>query len=203
MSLLKLLQREGLVLASSNAHKREEFERILSPLGIRVSTPGEYGLKLDVEETEHTFEGNARLKALWLAERLHKPVLADDSGLEVDALGGEPGVMSARYGGEGLSDQDRSRLVLERLQGVPEERRTARFVSVLVLVPGEGEQESYSFRGTAEGVILEEMRGEQGFGYDPIFLDPASGLTFAEMEGSRKDSLSHRGRAVQQFLDSL
>ncbi len=181
-----------LALATGNAHKLEEFGR---QLGIKLISPSELGIQLDVEETGDTFEENSRLKAVWLSAHARMPALADDSGLVVDALGGEPGVRSARYGGEGLNDADRRRLLLRNMQGQLD--RTARFVCVLCLsIPG---SEPVYFRGECEGRILDEERGTGGFGYDPVFLDPESGLTFAELPGQAKDSRSHRGRAIAEF----
>lgn len=176
---------------------------MLSPLGIHVLSPLDLGLDIEVEETADTFAGNAALKATLLARNAGRPAMADDSGLVVDALGGDPGVRSARYGGEGWSDRDRYELLLKNMSDVDEPRRTARFVSVLALsIDGSSEGVRF-YEGAAEGKILREPRGSHGFGYDPVFLDEASGLTFAEMEGEAKDAISHRGRALRVFLDAL
>lgn len=176
---------------------------MLSPLGIQVRVPADFGISLDVEETAPDFEGNAILKARALAARIGIPAIADDSGLEVDALNGEPGVRSARYGGEGLDDRGRCELLLSNLESVPEKDRTARFVSVIALVRDGEDSNPLVVRGEAPGMILNEFRGEEGFGYDPVFLDVESGKTFAELPGEKKDSISHRGRALEKFLEQI
>lgn len=181
-------------LATGNLHKLEEFERAL---GEKILPPARFGITMDVEETGTTFEENALLKARWLAGQTKTAALADDSGLCVDALDGAPGVYSARFGGEGLDDRGRRLLLLEKLKGVPPEKRTARFVCVLALCYPDGSE--HVFRGECEGAILTEERGEAGFGYDPVFLFPGAGLSFAEMPASEKDAVSHRGRAVEKL----
>jgi XTP/dITP diphosphohydrolase len=186
-----------LLAASNNAHKLREFERILAPLGITVVTPEELGLSLEVEETGTTFAENALIKARAFASASGMPAVADDSGLVVDALGGEPGVYSARYGGLGLDDAGRTQLVLERMAAVPPERRTARFVSAIALAgfsPGEP-----VFVGVVEGVIARKPEGANGFGYDPIFYYPPLAATFGQAPPEAKDTVSHRARALAQL----
>lgn len=182
-----------LALATGNRHKLEELTR---QIGIDLLPPDRFGLVMDVEETGTTFEANAKLKADWLSAHSHIPALADDSGIVVDALGGEPGVYSARYGGDGKSDRDRRLLLLHNMEG--KQIRTARFVCVLCLSFPEGE--SFFFRGECEGTITFAEQGEGGFGYDPVFLDPESGLTFAELDSAAKDRVSHRGKAIRKLI---
>jgi XTP/dITP diphosphohydrolase len=154
-----------------------------------------------VEETGATFLENAKLKAEAFSRRTDLPVLADDSGLEVDALEGRPGVLSARFGGPQLSDAARSKAVLKGLVDVPEERRTARFQCVLAVA--RGGRTLATFEGRVEGRILRELRGKNGFGYDPIFLHPETGRTFAEMAPEEKEAVSHRGRALAALGQAL
>jgi non-canonical purine NTP pyrophosphatase (RdgB/HAM1 family) len=190
-----------LVVATRNPGKLREFEAALAPAGVEVVGPSEVAGAPDVAETGATFEENARLKAEAFSARTPLPVLADDSGLEVDALEGRPGVMSARLGGPQLSDAARCRAVLKGLVDVPDEGRTARFRCVLALA--RGGRTLATFEGTVEGRILRELRGKGGFGYDPIFLHPASGRTFAEMTTAEKQALSHRGRALEALAAAL
>lgn len=187
-----------LALATGNPHKIEEFSRAL---GETIVPPSRYNLVMDVEETGSTFEENALIKARWLAQASGVASLADDSGLVVDALGGEPGVYSARFGGEGLDDRGRRLLLLQKLADTPAAKRTARFVCVLALVLPGGEE--HLFRGECEGSILFEERGSGGFGYDPVFLFPGAGLSFAEMSASAKDAVSHRGNAIGKLKEFL
>lgn len=190
-----------LLLASNNAKKRAELVRILGHHGVEVLVPADLDLALDPVEDGVTFAENARRKALAFAAVTDLPVLADDSGLAVDALGGAPGVRSARFAGEPTDDARNRRLLLERLAGVPEPARSARFVCALALAKGGDVVAEAS--GACEGRILAAERGSGGFGYDPLFLDPGSGLTFAELDSSRKDALSHRGRALTHMVESL
>lgn len=185
-------------LATGNPHKLEEFSRAL---GEQIVPPSRYGLTIDVEETGETFEENALIKARFLAEKSGVSALADDSGLAVDALGGAPGVKSARFGGAGLDDRGRRLLLLEQMKDVPAASRTARFVCVLALCEPDGKE--YTFRGECEGSILFEERGAAGFGYDSVFLYPPAGLSFAEMSASAKDAVSHRGRAIAKLKEFL
>lgn len=193
-----------ILLASNNAKKRKELERILVALELQVTTPRELGIELEPEENGATFVENARIKALAFAARTHLPVLADDSGLCVDALDGRPGVRSARFSGEGATDASNRARLLEELRGVPESRRTAHFSCALCLVVGD--RIVAEVEGRCEGRILDRERGEDGFGYDPLFLHEPSGQTFAELDAARKDSISHRGVALSKlapFLSSL
>ncbi len=188
-----------LILASNNRHKLEEFGRVLRPLGIEVISQSGAGIQLEVEETGETFEENARLKAEAIFELTHTPVVADDSGLEVDALDNAPGVFSARYGGEGLTDTDRYNKLLEALTDVPDEKRGARFVCVLHYIDAAGRH--YSLRGECPGRIGYAPRGENGFGYDPVFM--VGEKSFSELSPAEKDAVSHRGRALEQFAELL
>jgi XTP/dITP diphosphohydrolase len=200
-----------LLFASSNPHKVEEVRAILAPLGIQVTglhslPPG--GVPPEPEETGATFEENARLKAIEYAARTGRLCLADDSGLEVDALGGAPGVHSARYAGTGSSRAERdaanNRKLLEALRGVPIERRTGRFVCCMCLAappraPGEPPRIVAETRGTFEGVIAESPRGRNGFGYDPLLHLPDRGCTSAELPTEEKNARSHRGAAARRM----
>jgi len=185
-------------LATTNPGKLRELKRGLAPLGWTFVTPDELPYT-PPEETGMSFEDNAMLKAAAAAKQTGLPSLADDSGLEVDALGGEPGVYSARFGGF-KRDVERNLYLLERLKGVPLEERTARFVAVLVLAYPDGHLEVY--RGETEGLILEAPRGHLGFGYDPLFYVPEAGRTFAEMLPDEKARYSHRGKAIRALLEA-
>ncbi len=184
-----------ILLASNNPHKLEEFRQILGDT-FDVLSPRDLGMVLDVEEAGTTFEENARLKAEALAGASDLVTIADDSGLLVDALGGEPGVRSARYGGPNKSDTDRLELVLERLRGVPAEARSARFVAAIAICGPE--LPTAVVEGEVEGFITESPRGRGGFGYDPIFLYPPAGRTFGEMPANDKALVSHRGIALRR-----
>lgn len=174
---------------------------MLQPRGITVAQPDDLGISLHVEETGNTFAENARLKAEAFSQTSGLIALADDSGLVVDALGGEPGVHSARYGGLAATDLDRVHLVLERMRNVPDAERTARFVAVVaVAAPG---REAATFEGQVEGCIAREPRGTAGFGYDPIFYYPPWGCTFAEVTRDRKAEVSHRGKAMSAAVAYL
>ncbi len=188
-----------MVLASKNPKKLEEMAVILSQLGIEVVLESDVGVDVEVEETGTTFEENAALKAFAVMEAAGLPAIADDSGLCVDALGGGPGVYSARYGGEGLTDADRYRLVLEGLQGQLD--RGAKFVSAICCAfPGGDRVEA---RGECPGVIGYAPQGENGFGYDPIFFLPEKKMTFAQLTVEEKNYISHRGKALEKFKEEL
>lgn len=190
------------VLASKNKHKQQELQQILSPYGIQLILQSELGLELDVPETGTTFLENARLKACAVMQAAGMPAIADDSGLVVDALDGAPGVYSARYGGDACqSDTDRNRLLLQNLRHVPPLRRTARFVCCIYCAFPDGR--SVTGMGSCEGLIAHAPAGEQGFGYDPIFYVPSEGGTFAQIAAERKNVLSHRGRAIQDFYINM
>ena len=188
-----------LVLASKNPHKLVEMQTILGQLGLEVVLESEVGVDVDVEETGTTFEENALLKAKAVMEASGMAAIADDSGLVVDALNGAPGVYSARYGGKN-SDAARTAFLLENMAHVPEEKRTARFVSAIACALPDGRV--VQAVGTCEGTILFETRGDNGFGYDLVFYVPQLGKTFAEADGAQKNAISHRGNALNQFLQA-
>ncbi len=188
-----------LILASNNKDKLREVKRILSPYGFNVKSQSEAGIQLEAEETGVTFAENSAIKARALYDIIHIPVIADDSGLEVDAIGGEPGVYSARYGGEGYDDIGRCYLVLERLKGVPDEKRTARFVCVITYIDENGNM--LQFDGKIEGKIGYERVGENGFGYDPIFM--VGNRSLAEYSDDEKNAVSHRGEALRKLESYL
>lgn len=186
-----------MIIATKNPGKREEFREMFKPFGYHVKTLLDYPEIPDIEETGTSFHENALLKAKEIASILQRPVIADDSGLEIDRLGGRPGVFSARYAGEPKDDERNIQKVLEEMKDVPDEERTAHFTCVLaVVVPG---QDPVLFEGRCEGIILREKRGENGFGYDPIFYVPEKGKTMAEMTPAEKQSVSHRGEALAKF----
>lgn len=188
-----------MVLASKNPKKLEEMAVILSQLGIEVVLESDVGVDVEVEETGTTFEENAALKAFAVMEAAGLPAIADDSGLCVDALGGGPGVYSARYGGEGLTDADRYRLVLEGLQGQLD--RGAKFVSAICCAfPGGDRVEA---RGECPGVIGYAPQGENGFGYDPIFYVDEYNCSTAQLSREKKNQLSHRGKALRAMREKL
>ncbi len=189
------------VLASGNRKKLKELREVLASLPFELLAPEDLGgTTFDVDETETTFEGNARLKAVAYARRFGVAALADDSGLEVDALGGAPGVYSARYAGEGAGDRANLEKLLRTLAGEP--RRDARFRCVLVLVDAAG-MTIASASGACEGEILHAERGAGGFGYDPIFLPRGQTLTMAELPSEEKNRLSHRGVAARELAERL
>ncbi len=185
-----------LVVATRNEGKLREFAAALSRHGIEVVGLEALADRTEVRETGATFEENARLKAEAYSRRTDLPVLADDSGLEVDALEGRPGVLSARLGGPAMSDAARCKAILKGLVDVPDEARTARFRCVLALA--RAGKTIAVVEGTVEGKILRELRGSGGFGYDPIFFHPPSGKTFAEMTPEEKGRVSHRGEAIRK-----
>lgn len=190
-----------LLIATENPGKRREYEQLLAPLKLELCAPQDLGLALVIQEDGESYVQNARIKALAYVEASHLPTLADDSGLEVDALNGAPGLRSARYAGGDASDEDRYRLLLEKLADVPWKQRTARFRCVLVLaVPG---GKVHITEGTCEGIIALEARGNHGFGYDPIFYSPEQGKTMAQLPPAIKNRISHRARAVQRMLPIL
>lgn len=188
------------LIATHNNKKRDELQRILSPLGITVLTADEAGVDLtDVEETGTTFEENALLKARSGAKESNMPCIADDSGLCVDALDGAPGVYSARFAGEHGNDSKNNQKLLDLLKDVPQERRTARFVSAVACVFPDGRE--LTVRGTCEGLIGYAPKGENGFGYDPLFY--RGERTFAEFSAAEKDAVSHRGNALRSLAAEL
>jgi XTP/dITP diphosphohydrolase len=183
-----------LVVASSNPGKIREFEQLLAGLAQAVVAQSSLGIE-SAEETETTFEGNALLKARHAADRSGLPALADDSGLEVDALGGRPGVYSARYAGVGASDADNNALLLRELKGIPDPR-TARYRCAIAFVTGRADPAPVVVSAAWEGRIGHELRGDGGFGYDPLFLVGTGSLTAAELDLATKNRVSHRGLAL-------
>ena len=188
-----------LVLASKNPKKLVEMNDILSHLGVEVCSEAEAGVDVEVEETGTTFEENSRLKAETVMKESGMPAIADDSGLCVDALGGAPGVYSARYGGEGLDDVGRYRLLLENMKG--QMPRTAKFVSVITCCFPNGDV--ITARGECPGTIAFAPMGEGGFGYDPVFFVPTLKKTFAQLTAEEKNAISHRGKALEAFQVKL
>ncbi|MDW0118133.1 XTP/dITP diphosphatase [Sporosarcina thermotolerans] len=190
-----------ILIATNNKGKAKDFEALFNPYNIEVLTLNDLEQDIDVEETGVTFEENAILKAETVSKLLGITVISDDSGLEIDKLNGAPGVYSARYAGAVKSDEANIEKVLTELQGVPEAKRTARFRCVLA-VAGPG-QETVTFSGSCEGVILEEKRGTNGFGYDPIFFNPEMDRSMAELSPEEKGRISHRGAALRQLEEHL
>ncbi len=191
----------SLLLATTNRHKIEEFRTIFSDLPWHLLSLHDIHVDMDVEETGTTFAENATLKALTYARATGMFALADDSGLEIDALGGAPGVYSARFIRPDASYDERFRVILETMQGLSAELRAARFRCVIALAEPSGSVRSVE--GVIEGVIADAPRGQNGFGYDPIFLVPSLGKTTAELSSDDKNSISHRGRAAQKARELL
>jgi XTP/dITP diphosphohydrolase len=195
-----------LVIATNNRGKRREFRELLAGCGFELFTPADVGVVFDVEETGASYEENAKLKATAAMEATGLPALADDSGLEIDHLGGRPGIFSARYAGgsrldANIAEAEQLRIVLEEMQGVPDERRGARFRAVICVADTTGAVECVE--GVFEGRIAHEARGTNGFGYDPIFFVPEHGVTSAELPADVKNAISHRGRAARAALPVL
>ncbi|MCB7153946.1 XTP/dITP diphosphatase [Bacillus stercoris] len=189
------------IIATHNPGKVKEFKEILEPRGYDVKSLAEIGFTEEIEETGHTFEENAILKAEAVAKAVNKMVIADDSGLSIDNLGGRPGVYSARYAGEQKDDQANIDKVLSELKGIEKEQRTARFRCALaVSIPGE---ETKTVEGHVEGYIAEEPRGEYGFGYDPIFIVKDKDKTMAELTSDEKNKISHRADALKKLSKLL
>ena len=186
---------QKLFLASGNRHKIEELRQLLEPLGYKLTSTLDLADAPEVEEDQSTLEGNALKKARFWHSKTGLPAIADDTGLEVDALNGRPGVYSARYAGENATDSDNVDKLLKELSG--ESNRLARFRTVVAFVNGD---EEHHFEGVCEGEIISERMGDKGFGYDPVFLPKGYGRTFAELASEEKNEISHRGRALQKFL---
>ncbi len=193
---------QKLVLASGNAGKLREFNQVLGALDVEVLPQSQFQVP-DAEETGLSFVENAILKARHAAQLTGLPALADDSGLEVDALLGAPGIYSARYAGPGASDADNNQRLLEALAEVPDEQRSARFQCLLVYMRHAEDPTPLICQGTWEGRILRAPRGDNGFGYDPLFFIPALNCCSAELPASDKNRLSHRGQAVAQLVARL
>jgi len=188
--------RPKLLLATNNTGKVKEYWSLLRDIPFELVTPGEMGIKMDVDETATTYQENARLKACALARMSGLLTLADDSGLEVDALHGEPGVMSARYAGENVSNEERVNYLLAKMKDVPQQKRTARFYCVIAIARPDGQVEFCD--GECKGMIALEPGGASGFGYDPVFYVPEQGKTMAELPSEVKNKISHRGKAAQK-----
>ena len=186
-----------IVFATNNAHKLQEVQQVLGS-EFELVTLRQCGVVDDIPENELTLEGNALAKARYIYQRTGSDCFADDTGLEVDALGGEPGVRSARYATDGHDDEANKRLLLERLKGV--ENRAAQFRTAVALILGGKE---YLFEGIVRGEITSEERGEGGFGYDPLFIPEGFDKTFAELSAEHKNAISHRGRAVRKLAEFL
>ncbi|WLD92278.1 XTP/dITP diphosphatase [Alkalihalobacillus sp. AL-G] len=188
-----------IIIATHNEGKVREFKSMFDEFGVSVQSLKDLDYHEEVEETGSTFKKNASLKAEVIAEHFNEPVLADDSGLVVDALDGEPGVYSARYAGEDKDDRANVEKVLRKMEGVENKKRTARFVCVLaVAIPG---KTTYTIEGKCEGVITQQPIGENGFGYDPIFYVPSFLKTLAQMESQEKNQISHRANALKELKD--
>lgn len=192
--------RQRLIIASNNAGKLREFKKLLEPFGFEVQSMREAGFTGEIVEDGETFEENAHIKARAIFEQMKVPTIADDSGLVIDFLNGAPGVYSARYAGEGASDEERCQKVLEEMHGVPRELREARFVCSIYFIYDEDDE--YSVNGTVEGYIGDEPIGSNGFGYDPIFMldDDESMATIGEDE---KNKISHRAKAFEKLAEIL
>ena len=192
-----------IVIATNNSHKISEFRSCFLQKGIEFElvTIKEAGFVGEIIEDADSFEGNAYIKAKALCDHTGMIAIADDSGLVVDALGGAPGVYSARYAGEGATDMQNIEKLLHELKDVPAGEKTARFVCTICVCRPDGERLFVS--GSSEGIIIDELRGDGRFGYDPVFLYPPMNKTFAEMSSEEKNSVSHRGRAIESLLESI
>ncbi len=189
-------------LASNNQNKLREMKAILAPLGWEILSMKELGIQVDPEENGLTFEENSAIKAVAVMEAAGLPAIADDSGIEVDALNGAPGVHSARYGGEQCpDDKARNVYLMKNMEMVPEGQRTGRFVSVITMAMPDGS--IISARGELEGEILREEVGDGGFGYDPLFYIPTEGCTMAQLTAQRKNEISHRAVALSNFVNKI
>ena len=190
-----------LIFATGNEHKMVEIREILGELPVEILSMKDIGIKADIVENGNTFEENALIKAKEVCKLAGEMVLADDSGLEIDYLNGEPGIYSARYMGEDTSYLIKNQNLIDRLEGVPDEKRTARFVCAIAAAFPDGR--SFVVRGTIEGIIGYEERGTNGFGYDPIFYLPERGVSTAEIPPEEKNSISHRGNALRKMKELL
>ncbi len=192
---------KNIIFATGNQEKMKEIRMILADIGIPILSMKEAGITADIVENGKTFEENAIIKAKTIMELTGDMALADDSGLEIDYLNGEPGIYSARYMGEDTSYDIKNRSLIERLEGVPEEKRTARFVCSIACALPDGR--ILTSRGTMEGHIGYEIKGSNGFGYDPIFYLPEFGCTSAELSPDQKNEVSHRGKALREMRRKL
>ena len=191
-----------IVLASGNLGKLREFQQLLSGCGFEVIPQSELNVG-NADETGTTFVENAIIKARHACEQTGLPAIADDSGIEVDALRGRPGVYSARYAGEGASDESNNQLLLAEMKAVPAEKRTARYHAVLAYMRHAQDPTPILCHGVWEGSILTEARGQGGFGYDPLFFVPTHNCASAELDKAEKNRISHRGKAMQELLQKL
>lgn len=190
-----------MIFATGNENKMKEIREILGELPLEILSMKEAGVSADIVEDGKTFEENALIKAKAICKLVGEMVLADDSGLEIDYLNKEPGIYSARYMGEDTSYHIKNQSLIDRLEGVPDEKRTARFVCAIAAVFPDGKE--LVVRGTVEGIIGYEEKGENGFGYDPIFYLPERGCTTAELPPEEKNSISHRGNALRMMKELL
>ena len=203
---------QKIVLASGNAGKLREFQQLLSGCGFEIVPQSDFNLS-NAEETGFTFVENAIIKARHACAHTGLPAIADDSGIAVDALNGRPGIYSARYSGEGefyegafyegTTDENNNKKLLEELKNVPNEKRTARYHAVLAFMRHAEDPTPILCHGIWEGIILREPRGENGFGYDPLFFVPTHNCSSAELEKSEKNRISHRGKAMKELLDKI
>lgn len=194
-------ERTRLLLATNNPGKLREYQSLFRGIPFELVTPADLAVAVDVEEAGASFEENATLKAATLAKKTGLLSLADDSGLEVDALGGEPGPLSARYAGENASDKDRISFLLSKLKGIPEKNRSARFRCIIAIAQPDGKIKLFS--GECRGIIIDTPRGTHGFGYDPIFFIPELGKTMAELTLEEKNRISHRARSAEKAREYL
>ena len=190
---------EEIIIATKHKGKMAEFKRMLSSLGYTVISAEEAGFSAEIEENGATFAENAAIKARTICKACKKAAIGDDSGLCVDALGGAPGVYSARYAGEGHNSDDNNKKLLREMEHIPDEKRTARFVCAICAVFGEGD--ILRCEGACEGTIARCLHGQNGFGYDPLFM--VGERSFAELDGAEKDAISHRGRALAALYEKM
>lgn len=190
-----------IIFATGNENKLREIRQITENMGIEIVSMKDAGYYTEVEETGTTFEENAYLKASAIAKKCNLPTLADDSGLEIDYLNKEPGIYSSRFMGEDTPYPVKNAELLRRMEGVPDEKRTARFVCAICLVRPDGSSETV--KATMEGRVAYKIAGENGFGYDPIFFLPERGCTSAELSPEEKNAISHRGKALRMMRDIL
>jgi len=189
-----------LIIATTNSHKVKEIKSLLDISGLELKSLADFEGYPEVVEDGHTFEENALKKALAYFNFFEQPVIADDSGLEVDVLNNEPGIFSARYAGEKATDEDNNRYLLKKMKGVPRNRRTARFVCSVCFMDG---KEQRIFTGVREGIILDNLKGSKGFGYDPLFFVPEYDKTYAQLTAEEKNRISHRGLAFTRLKEYL
>lgn len=193
--------KQRLIFATGNEGKMREIREILADTGYEILSMKEAGIDLDIVEDGKTFEENAIIKAKAVMEASGELTLADDSGLEIDAFGGEPGIYSSRYLGEDTSYTEKNQIILERMKDIPEEKRSARFVCVIAAAFPDGQ--TYTTRGSMEGIIGYESKGGNGFGYDPIFYLPELKKYSAQLSSDEKNHLSHRGEALRKMKEVL